>query len=170
MELLLARGQAKAAAAELEAVDRRLTPRGIQNPSRCPRRLHLARAVAAEDPARAREPAEEAVRRARAFGAASGIGQALRVAAEVASPQDRPALLEEAVEVLSASPAAHEPALAPAAPGEERGDAELLLRAVLAARACGADGLVATATTALLARGGALPCGSVPGAAPATTR
>lgn len=169
-ELLLARGQAKAAAAELEAVDRRLTPRGIQNPSWCPWRLHLARAVAAEDPARARELAEEAVRRARAFGAASGIGQALRVAAEVASPQDRPGLLEEAVEVLSASPAAYELALALAALGEERGDAEVLLRAVVAARACGADGLVATATTSLLACGGALPCAPVPdpGPAPAT--
>ncbi|MCM1965937.1 AAA family ATPase [Streptomyces sp. G1] len=168
-ELLLARGKAKAAAAELEAVDRRLTPRGIQNPSWCPWRLHLARAVAAEDPARARELAEEAVRRARAFGAASGIGQALRVAAEVAAPQDRAALLEEAVEVLSASPAAYELALALAALGEERGDTELLLRAVLAARECGADGLVASATTALLGLGGAFPCGPVPAAAPTTT-
>ncbi|MFD5148913.1 ATP-binding protein [Streptomyces sp. NPDC058401] len=172
-ELLLARGQAKAAAAELEAVDRRLTPRGIQNPSWCPWRLHLARAVSAEDPERARELAGEAVRRARAFGAASGIGQALRVAAEVAAPQDRAALLEEAVSVLSASPAAYELALALAALGEERGDAELLLRAVLAARACGADGLVATATTALLARGGAWPCGpgsdADPDADPAST-
>ncbi|MFE9559874.1 ATP-binding protein [Streptomyces sp. NPDC006487] len=169
-ELLLARGQAKAAAAELEAVDRRLTPRGIQNPSWCPWRLHLARAVAAEDPARARELAGEAVRRARAFGAASGIGQALRVAAEVASPQDRAGLLEEAVEVLSASPAAYELALALAALGEERGDADVLQRAVVAARACGADGLVATTTDALLALGGALPglaVPPVPGAAPA---
>lgn len=170
-ELLLARGQAKAAAAELEAVDRRLTPRGIQNPSWCPWRLHLARAVAAEDPARARELAEEAVRRARAFGAASGIGQALRVAAEVASPQDRAGLLEEAVVVLSASPAAYELALALAALGEERGDADILQRAGVAARACAADGLVATIMDALLALGGAvpgLPVPPVPGAAPAT--
>ncbi|MCX4776345.1 ATP-binding protein [Streptomyces sp. NBC_01264] len=160
-ELLLARGQAKAAAAELEAVDRRLTPRGIQNPSWCPWQLHLARAVAAEDPARARELAEEAVRRARAFGAASGIGQALRVAAEVAAPRDRAALLEEAVEVLSASPAAYELALALAALGEQRRSADVLARAVAAARACGADGLVATAAAALLALGGPLPHGGV---------
>ncbi|WP_327308342.1 AAA family ATPase [Streptomyces sp. NBC_01298] len=166
-ELLLARGQAKAAAAELEAVDRRLTPRGIQNPSWCPWRLHLARAVAAQDPARARELAGEAVRRARAFGAASGIGQALRVAAEVAAPGDRAVLLEEGVEVLSASPAAYELALALAALGEERGDADTLRRAVVAARACGADGLVATATDALLALGGALPCLPVPDPGPA---
>ncbi|MFE4631743.1 ATP-binding protein [Streptomyces sp. NPDC056773] len=169
-ELLLARGQAKAAAAELEAVDRRLTPRGIQNPSWCPWRLHLARAVAGEDPARARELAQEAVRRARAFGAASGIGQALRVAAEVAAPQDRAALLEEAVQVLSASPAAYELALALAALGEERGDTELLLRAVAGARACGADGLVAKAAAALHVLGGTLPRGTVADQDPAPAR
>ncbi|MCY0935630.1 ATP-binding protein [Streptomyces sp. H34-S4] len=165
-ELLLARGQAKAATAELEAVDRRLSPRGIQNPSWCPWRLHLARAVSAEDPARARELAADAVRRARAFGAASGIGQALRVAAEVASPQDRPGLLEEAVAVLSDSPAGYELALALAALGEERGDPDVLLRAVLAARECGADGLLRTATTALLQAGGVLPRGSAPADGP----
>lgn len=165
-ELLLARGQAKAATAELEAVDRRLSPRGIQNPSWCPWRLHLARAVSAEDPARARELAADAVRRARAFGAPSGIGQALRVAAEVASPQDRPGLLEEAVAVLSDSPAGYELALALAALGEERGDPDVLLRAVLAARECGADGLLRTATTALLQAGGALPRGLAPADGP----
>lgn len=86
-ELLLARGQAKAAVAELEAVDRRLSPRGIRNPSWCPWQLHLARAAAEEDPDRARALAADAIRRARAFGAPSGIGQALRVAAEVAPPE-----------------------------------------------------------------------------------
>ncbi|MET9467442.1 AAA family ATPase [Streptomyces sp. NPDC006544] len=161
-ELLLARGEAKAAVAELEAVDRRLTPRGIQNPSWCPWRLHLARAVAAQDPARARDLATEAVRRARAFGAPSGIGQALRVAAEVAAPgAGRVALLQEAVALLSASPAGYELALALTALGEERGDADVLLRAVTAARQCGADGLAATAGAALTAVGGPLPCGAV---------
>lgn len=103
-ELLLARGDLKGATAELEAVDRRLTPRGIQNPAWCPWQLHLARAVAAQDPGRARDLAADAVRRARAFGAASGIGQALRVAAEVAAPEDRAGLLREAVTLLAASP------------------------------------------------------------------
>lgn len=159
-ELLLARGQAKAAAAELEAVDRRLSPRGIQNPSWCPWRLHLARALAEEDPERARELAADAVRRARAFGAPSGIGQALRVAAEVAPPgPGRLALLQESVQLLSASPAGYELALALAALGEERGDADVLVRAVVAARQCGADGLEATTTAALLALGGPVPCG-----------
>ncbi|WP_405706767.1 AAA family ATPase [Streptomyces xanthophaeus] len=159
-ELLLARGDLKGATAELEAVDRRLTPRGIQNPAWCPWQLHLARAVAAQDPGRARDLAADAVRRARAFGAASGIGQALRVAAEVAAPEDRAGLLREAVTLLAASPAGYELARAQAALGSELRDADLLERAVLTARECGADALEAEATVALLALGGVLPCGS----------
>ncbi|MET9881909.1 AAA family ATPase [Streptomyces sp. NPDC006430] len=158
-ELLLARGETKAAAAELEAVDRRLSPRGIQNPSWCPWQLLLACAVSGEEPARARDLAADAVRRARAFGAPSGIGQALRVAAQVAAPQDRVPLLTEAVELLSASPAGYELACALAALGTELGDVEVLARAVVTARECGADGLERTATNALLGLGGQLPCG-----------
>ncbi|MFG2874390.1 ATP-binding protein [Streptomyces sp. NPDC048337] len=158
-ELLLARGDAKAAAAELEAVGRRLTPRGIQNPSWCPWRLHLARAVAGEDPDRARALAADALRQARAFGASSAIGQALRFAAEVAPAGQRVPLLTESVHLLSASPAGHELACALAALGTELGDTELLARAVTTARECGADGLEATSATTLLRLGGTLPCG-----------
>ncbi|MFE2141124.1 ATP-binding protein [Streptomyces sp. NPDC059456] len=161
-ELLLARGQTKAAAAELEAVDRRLSPRGIQNPSWCPWQLHLARALAADDPERARDLAEGAVRRARAFGAPSGIGQALRVAAEVAPPGERPALLTEAVSLLSESPAGYELALALAALGTELRDPALLTRAAVTARECGADGLERSAVAAVLALGGALPGAAAP--------
>ncbi|MEV7524325.1 AAA family ATPase [Streptomyces sp. NPDC091371] len=157
-ELLLARGDTKAAAAELEEVDRRLTPRGIQNPAWCPWQLYLARAVAAEDPERARALAGDALRRARAFGAPSGIGQALRVAAEVAAPQDRVALLREAVAVLAASPAGYELACALAALGTELRDEELLTRAVVTARECGADGLEAEVVDALLGLGADFPC------------
>lgn len=156
-ELLLARGQTKAAAAELEAVDRRLSRRGIQNPSWCPWQLHLARAVAAQDPARAQALTADAVRRARAFGAPSGVGQALRVAAQVAAPDERAGLLTEAVELLSASPAGYELACALAALATELGDAELLAQAVATARECGADGLVASlggAPTGAAAQGG----------------
>ncbi|MEU9376241.1 AAA family ATPase [Streptomyces sp. NPDC048255] len=159
-ELLLARGDTKGATAELEAVDRRLTPRGIQNPAWCPWQLHLARAVSAEDPDRARALAGDAVRRARAFGSASGIGQALRVAAEVAAPEDRVGLLREAVALLAASPAGYELARAQAALGAGLRDAELLERAVVTARECGADALEAEAAEALLGLGGALPFGS----------
>ncbi|MFG2295899.1 ATP-binding protein [Streptomyces sp. NPDC048603] len=157
-ELLLARGDRKAAAAELEAVDRRLTPRGIQNPSWCPWRLHLARAVAPDDPARARDLTAEALRRARAFGAPSAIGQALRYAAEVAPEADRIPLLTESVQLLSASPAGYELACALAALGTELGDTELLTRAVVTARECGADGLEEQAVNALLRLGGDFPC------------
>ncbi|KOV19870.1 hypothetical protein ADK90_15800 [Streptomyces sp. XY413] len=156
-ELLLARGEVRAAVAELEAVDRRLTPRGIQNPAWCPWQLHLARAVAADDPQRARTLAADAVRRARAFGAPSAIGQALRVAAEVAAPQDRTELLREAVTLLSASPAGYELARALAALGYGLRDADLLTAAVVTARECGADGLVEEATEILTGMGGALP-------------
>ncbi|WP_420081742.1 ATP-binding protein [Streptomyces sp. JL4002] len=156
-ELLLARGEVRVAAAELEAVDRRLTPRGIQNPAWCPWQLHLARAVAEEDPARARDLAADAVRRARAFGAPSAIGQALRVAAQVAPEAERPALLREAVTLLSASPAGYELAQALAALGTELRDADLLTAAVVTARECGADGLVARTTDTLLGLGAACP-------------
>ncbi|WP_419248393.1 ATP-binding protein [Streptomyces virginiae] len=158
-ELLLSRGETRAAIVELEAVDRRLTPRGIQNPSWCPWQLHLARAVAADDPPRARALADDAVRRARAFGAASGIGQALRVAAHVAAPEDRARLLQEAVTLLSASPAGYELACALAALGTELRDADLLTQAVVTARECGADGLAAETTEVLLGLGGAPPHG-----------
>ncbi|EFL13525.1 predicted protein [Streptomyces sp. C] len=148
-ELLLAGGDRKAAAAELEAVGRRLTPRGIQNPAWCPWRLLLARAVAPEDPARARALAAEAVRRARAFGAPSAIGQALRVAAEVAAPQDRADLLREAVALLEDSPAAYELARTLAALGTELQDPGLLARAHHTSRECGAGALEASTAQAL---------------------
>ncbi|MET8754886.1 AAA family ATPase [Streptomyces sp. NPDC004667] len=160
-ELLLARGETKAAIAALEEVGRRLTPRGIQNPAWCPWQLHLARALAPEDPAAARALAAEALGRARAFGAPSAIGQALRVRAEVAdAPGERAALLEEAVALLSRSPAGYELARALAALGIERGDRELLTRALITSRECGADALAASTAEHLLALGGALPCGS----------
>ncbi|WP_326586516.1 ATP-binding protein [Streptomyces sp. NBC_01294] len=158
-QLLVARGEMRAAVAELEEVDRRLTPRGIQNPAWCPWQLLLARAVAGEDPQRARTLADDAVRRARSFGAPSGIGQALRVAAEVAAPQDRAVLLREAVALLSQSPAGHELARALAALGTELRDADLLERAVVTARECGADGLVAETADTLLGLGAGLPGG-----------
>ncbi|GAA0320375.1 AAA family ATPase [Streptomyces polychromogenes] len=150
-QLLLAAGDHKAAAVELEAVDRRLTPRGIQNPAWCPWQLLLARTVAPEDPARARALAAEALHRARAFGAPSAIGQALRVSAEVAPQEARAALLTEAVTLLEDSPAAYELARALAALGTELRDPDLLTRARLTARTCGADALEARTAQALTA-------------------
>ncbi|MFC6834656.1 hypothetical protein ACFQL8_38195 [Streptomyces goshikiensis] len=64
------------------------------------------------------------------------------------------------MELLSASPAGYELARALTALGTESRDTELLARAVAMARECGADGLVARATEALLRLGGAPPRGS----------
>ncbi|WP_424215191.1 ATP-binding protein [Streptomyces sp. BI20] len=165
-ELLHARGETAAAVVELESAGERLSRRGIQNPTWCPWALHLARALAPTDPVRARELAEDAVRRARAYGAPSGIGAALRTAAEVAAPEEREALLAEAVDVLSTSPAGHELALALAALGAVRADLDLTTRAHVLAVECGADGLAADTFTALAALGGRPPCPPAPGPRP----
>ncbi|MCX5195108.1 AAA family ATPase [Streptomyces sp. NBC_00249] len=164
-ELLLALGDRKAAAAELEAVDRRLTPRGIQNPAWCPWQLHLARALAPDDPARARDLAADALRRARAFGAPSAIGQALRVSAETAPAEERVPLLREAVAQLEDSPAAYELARALAALGAELRDPDVAARALLTGRACGAEGLTAAVTDLLHSLGATPPADPQPAAA-----
>lgn len=162
-ELLLARGNTKAAAAELEAVDRRLTPRGIQNPAWCPWQLHLAEAVAAEEPARARALAADAVRRARVFGAPSGIGHALRVAARVGPPEERVALLEESVTLLNGSPAGYERCRSLLDLGVARRDPALLERAAAVARSCGADGVAAEAEAATATATATATAAVVPG-------
>ncbi|MET9700965.1 AAA family ATPase [Streptomyces sp. NPDC006529] len=172
-ELLLARGETAAAAAQLEAVDRRLTPRGIQNPAWCPWQLHLAEAVADADPRRARALAADAVRRARAFGAPSAIGQALRVAARVGPRARRAGLLEESVALLSGSPARYELSRSLLALGVARREAAALERAAAVASSCGADGVAREAVRALAAvtrgAGGApaRPAGPSPADAPA---
>ncbi|WP_367325371.1 AAA family ATPase [Streptomyces sp. HUAS ZL42] len=159
-ELLLARGLTKDATAELAAAGRRLDPRGMRNPAWCPWQLHLARAESHDDPERALGTALEAVARARQFGAPSAIGQALRVAAEVASGSMRVKYLEESVTHLERSPAAYELACALVALGTELrrtgrpGEAaEHLYRGLDTAVQCGADGLAETARDELAAAG-----------------
>jgi DNA-binding CsgD family transcriptional regulator len=159
-ELLLARGLVKEAAAELASVGRRLDPRGMRNPSWCPWQLHLALAEVHDAPERARVTALDAVARARRFAAPSGIGQALRVAAEVSGGAERTALLRESVARLERSPAAYELARSLVALGTHHyrcgrtaEAAELLHRGLEAAGQCGADGLAATAREELTAAG-----------------
>ncbi|MFF5713756.1 ATP-binding protein [Streptomyces sp. NPDC012756] len=159
-ELLLARGRTDEAAAELAAVGRRLDPRGMRNPAWCPWQLHLALAEAATTPVRARRTAEDAVARARQYGAPSAIGQALRVTAEVSEPSARVKLLEESVDRLDQSPAAYELARSLVALGaalrrtERAGEAaEHLYRGLETAQDCGADGLVDEARAELAAAG-----------------
>jgi tetratricopeptide (TPR) repeat protein len=169
-ELLLAQGRYKEAAAELAAVGRRLDLRGMRNPGWCPWQLHLALAQAQDAPERAVRTALDAVGRARQFGAASTVGAALRVAAEVAGGPHALELLAEAVACLEASPAAHELATALVAQGaalraagrpEQAADA--LNRGLDGAVRCAAEGLAdrARAELALL---------PAPGAAPRPTR
>ncbi|MEU5220005.1 AAA family ATPase [Streptomyces sp. NPDC020807] len=159
-ELLLARGRNDEAAAELAAVGRRLDPRGMRNPAWCPWQLHLAAAEAATAPERARRTAEDAVARARQYGAPSTVGAALRVLAGVAEPAERVKLLEESVDWLDRSPAAYELARALVALGaalrrtDRAGEAaEQLHRGLEAAQDCGADGLVEEARAELAAAG-----------------
>ncbi|MFI9756902.1 AAA family ATPase [Streptomyces sp. NPDC051963] len=159
-ELLLARGRAKDAAAELAAAGRRLEPRGMRNPAWCPWQLHLARAESHDAPERAVATALEAVARARRFGTPSAVGQALHTAAEVSSGSVRVKYLEEAVAHLECSPAAYELARALVALGTElrrtgrpKEAAEHLYRGLETAVQCGADGLVEATRDELAAAG-----------------
>ncbi|MCX2181230.1 AAA family ATPase [Streptomyces sp. SKN60] len=159
-ELLLAIGRTEEALGALSAVGQRLDPRGKRNPSCCPWQLHLALAQAPTSPARALATAQEAVARARQYGAPSAIGQALRVTAEVSEGEERIKLLEESVDWLDQSPAAYELARSLVALGaalrrtERHAEAaEHLYRGLETAQTCGADGLVEEARTELAAAG-----------------
>ncbi|MEB8342201.1 ATP-binding protein [Streptomyces endophyticus] len=159
-ELLLALGRTEAAAEELAAAGRRLDPRGMRNPAWCPWQLHLARAEASAAPERARALAEDAVERARHYGAPSAVGQALRTAAEVSSGTERAKLLEESVAHLERSPAGYELACSLVALGAElrrkghaKEAAEHLYRGLDTAVGCGADGLAQNARDELAAAG-----------------
>ncbi|MFB6887827.1 AAA family ATPase [Kitasatospora sp. NPDC056327] len=154
--LLLARGDAPAAAETLTAAGAALDARGWRNTVWAPWLGHLARAVAADAPDRARDLAEEGVRRARESGTDSAIGTALRLSATV---HDRPRateLLGQAVRHLERSPARYEHALALVDLGEVLGTAPAartaLARGLELAAHCGADGL-ATRAGALLRAG-----------------
>lgn len=159
-ELLLALGRTKDAATELAAAGRRLDPRGMRNPAWCPWQLHLARAEAHDAPGRALATAQDAVERARHFGAPSAIGQALRAAAEVSTGAARGKLLEESVTHLERSPAGYELACSLVALGTEQrraghgtDAADQLYRGLEAAATCGADGLAERARDELAAAG-----------------
>lgn len=128
---------------------RGLDARGWRNTVWAPWLGHLARAVAPDQPDRARDLAEEAVRRARESGTDSAVGSALRLCAAV---HDRPRaaeLLAEAVRHLERSPARYEHAIALVDLGEALGTAPAahtaLARGLELATRCDADGLAARA-------------------------
>lgn len=107
-ELLLAEGRHAEAARLLASVGDWLDGRGWRNPAWCPWQLRLASALAPIAPDEAVVHAQDAVRRAREFGAASTIGQALHILAEVTGGPTAAQVHAEAVHHLEQSPAACE--------------------------------------------------------------
>ncbi|GGY32233.1 ATP-binding protein [Streptomyces djakartensis] len=159
-ELLLAEGRLAQAARLLSEVGDWLEGRDWHNPAWCPWQLGLASALARSDPGQAVRHAQEAVKRARDFGAASAIGQALRVQAEVTGGQAALDLHTQAVDHLERSPAAFELARALVGHGAAlvRGGrlhdaADRLYQGLEGAVHCGAEGLAARARRELSAAG-----------------
>ena len=159
-KLLLAQGKHARAVTTLERAGAQLVERGWHNTVWAPWQGHLAVALAAEDPARAWELAEESVRRAETFGAASAIGTALRLQATIADGPKAVELLERAVGHLGQSPAGYEHAVALVdlgcalrRVGRLDAAAEYLYQGIELAQHCGADGLVSTARRELAKSG-----------------
>ncbi|AWW40957.1 ATP-binding protein [Streptomyces cadmiisoli] len=159
-ELLLAEGRRAEAERLLSAVGDRLEARGWRNPAWCPWQLNLSSALARRAPHRAAGLAREAVERARDFGAASVIGQALHTEADVTGGPAALDLYAEAVEHLQRSPAAYELARAQVAHGAAlaRGGrlqeaANRLYQGLEGAVHCGAEALAGQARGELSAAG-----------------
>jgi tetratricopeptide (TPR) repeat protein len=159
-ELLLARGMEEEAADGLTKVGHRLDHCGMRNPAWSPWLSHLALACRTTDPARARELAQDALRRAERFGTATAMGRALRVLARVIEGPEAIALLQQAVDILRTSPSSYEFASALVELGTALRRAGLLAEAAgplhrgvdLAGR-CGAGGVAAQARDELIAAG-----------------
>ncbi|MGY1578131.1 ATP-binding protein [Streptomyces sp. MN13] len=159
-ELLLAEGHRAEAARLLSEVGEWLDGRDWRNPTWCPWRMDLSAALARTSPKRAVETAREAVARARDFGAASVIGQALRAEAEVTGGPAALELYDEAVAHLERSPAAYELArtlvghgAALSRNGRLQGAADRLYQGLEAAVHCGAEALAAQAREELSTAG-----------------
>ncbi|GLX36141.1 hypothetical protein Sros01_22140 [Streptomyces roseochromogenus] len=159
-KLLLAQGRIEEAEHHLATAGKRLDLRGTRNPSWSPWQLDLALAQVTHDTELAAATAAEAVVRARAFGASSVIGHALRVAAAAAEPARAAVLLKEAVDHLDQSPAAAELAhalidhgTALHTLGDPHQAARQLYRGMETAAACGADALVGRARAQIASAG-----------------
>ncbi|GHE08052.1 hypothetical protein [Streptomyces alanosinicus] len=159
-ELLLAEERHAEAAPLLASVGDWLDKRGWRNPAWCPWQLRLASALAPTAPDEAVGHAQEAVKRARDFGAASTIGQALHTLAEVTGGPAALDLYAEAVDHLEQSPAAYELARAQighgaalSRDGQLQEAADRLYQGLEGAVHCGAAALAAQARTELSAAG-----------------
>ncbi len=160
--LHLAQGKAREGFEDLREFGHRDEIWGAANALASRWRSHAALALRSlGDEAGARRMASEELARARRWGAASGIGQALRAAALVDDDEKSIARLEEAVTVLRDSPARLEHARALTDLGaasrraNRRADARTSLQeSVRIARACGATALAERAELELRAAGG----------------
>ncbi|MFI9612701.1 ATP-binding protein [Streptomyces sp. NPDC052023] len=159
-ELLLAEGRHVEAEHVLTTLGERLEARAWRNPAWCPWQLNLANSVASKAPERAVRLARDAVKRARDFGAASAIGQALHTEAEVTGGTAALDLYAEAVSELQRSPAAYELARALVGHGAalSRNDrvqeaADRLYQGLECAVHCGAEALATRARDELSAAG-----------------
>ncbi|POX45205.1 hypothetical protein C3489_34760 [Streptomyces sp. Ru71] len=147
--LLLAVGRTKDGVNELEAAEKAAAARGHHNPVMVPFAGDLARALAAEDPARAARLAADMRRHAERFGTDTAIGEALRCAAALETGRRAVDLAAQAVKYLEASPAQYEHAAARIEHGVLARSEPELERGLALARSCGADGLVERATREL---------------------
>ncbi|MGC9543547.1 ATP-binding protein [Streptomyces sp. UG1] len=159
-ELLLAEKRRPEAAELLADVGDWLESRAWHNPAWCPWQLNLASALAPTAPDRAVSLARDAVKRARDFGAASAIGQALHTEAEVTGGPAALDLYAGAVEELERSPASYELAralvghgAALSRNGRVQEAADRLYQGLEGAVHCGADALAARAREELSAAG-----------------
>ncbi|MEU1778440.1 AAA family ATPase [Streptomyces abikoensis] len=158
--LLLARGKTKEAIEELEAAGRRLEERGRHNTLWAPWALDLAFAIKDEEPERARTLVSQAIQHAMRFGTDTAIGEALRLAAKVDAPRERPDRLSKAVAHLRKSPCRYELAaalvdhgVALRECGHQAEAVERLREGLELSERCGADGLVRTARAELVELG-----------------
>ncbi len=147
--LLLATGRTEEGINELEAAEKAAAARGRHNPVVVPWATELARALAAEDPARAAALASDARRQAERVGTDTAIGEALRCAAALETGQRAVRLAAQAVAYLEASPCQYEHAAARVEHGLASRCAAELRRGLALADSCGADGLAAQAREAL---------------------
>ncbi|MGW2648101.1 ATP-binding protein [Streptomyces sp. NPDC001393] len=159
-KLLLAEGRHAEAARLLSSVGDWLDGRAWRNPAWCPWQLHLASALAPTAPEEAVRHARDAVQRARDFGAASIIGQALHTLAEVTGGPTALDLYAEAVDHLEQSPAAYELARAQIGHGAAlsrngrlQEAADRLYQGLEGAVHCGAEALATRAREELSAAG-----------------
>ncbi|MGW6356053.1 ATP-binding protein [Streptomyces sp. NPDC055092] len=147
--LLIAAGRAEEGVNELEAAAKAATARGGHNTIMAPWACDLARAIATEDPRRARQLAADARLQAERFGTDTAIGEALRCEAALETGQRSLTLYAKSVTYLEASPCAYEHAVARVEYGIAARSVAQLTRGLTLAKSCGADGLAARAREVL---------------------